>query len=69
MRYIKYFFLTGGIITIILSCIALYFSLTPQVGAIGNGPNYTKIWTDFTIQFLIGLFLVAYSIYFIKKND
>lgn len=68
MKYFRYFLLIGGIITIILSFISLYYNLAPRVGPIGNGPNYPKIWINFSIQLLIGLFVVATSI-FIKRNN
>lgn len=65
----KYIVLFGGVFLLGLSFVFLYFSYTPRVGPIGNGPNDKLIWFNFTVQFITGsLFILQAVLLFREKN-
>jgi len=51
----KWTLLICGTCLLFLSTLTLYYTYTPKVGPIGNGPNYTLVWLLASTQFLSGI--------------
>jgi hypothetical protein len=65
----KYIVLFCTLIYIGISVWKLYYAYAPKVGPIGNGPNETKIWSEFTFSIIGSAAFIAMTINLFKKNN
>lgn len=68
-RYIFLIFI--GVVLILIATTQTWYAYQPKVGPVGNGPNDAVIWTNFTWQVLIGIFIIIggiIGIYKFKNN-
>jgi len=64
----KHVLLYTGIIAILCSILVLYFGYKPKVGPIGNGPNRSAIWRNFSLFLFQGIVAITLSVLKFKEE-
>ncbi|MEH6940013.1 hypothetical protein V7056_19540 [Bacillus sp. JJ664] len=57
-----------GISLLLVSFWTLFYGYMPKVGVIGDGPNYTLVWYEFSILFISGILILSLSFNFKNKK-